>query len=395
MAGQPLGDGSTYQRSRDGRWVAAVELDPDPRTGRRRRRTALAVDRDDAERKLRELLTLRDAGRADWDQRTTLRQWVVDGWLPRVEGRVRRGEVAPSTLVRNRGIMLQHVLPAIGRHRLASLRVSHVEDVYDACAAKGLSPASVVRVRGALSKCLSDARAAGIAVTNVAKDVPPPRVQRERRPTAGLDGVRRLVELSGEVTYGIAFALLAGTGLRVGELRGLAWSDVVTSADGRVVLQVRRQVPTAGRTFTRLKTPRSRRDVPLPGLLVEPLRAHRDAQAQARAGSRVWTDPECGPLVVASSVGTPVEYTSLRRIWTGDPATGRPGLRDRVGMSDLRLHDLRHTAATLRLAATGDAEAVGEVLGHVSSRMVTEVYGHVLDGRQAAMADALDRLLEG
>jgi integrase len=99
----------------------------------------------------------------------------------------------------------------------------------------------------------------------------------------------------------------------------------------------------------------------------------------------VWSDPEPGPLVVTSAVGTAVEVGNLRRWWVD--------VRERAGLSGMRLHDLRHSAATFALAAGASVREVADLLGHADGgALVLSRYGHVLDQRRRVNAERLNRV---
>lgn len=131
------------------------------------------------------------------------------------------------------------------------------------------------------------------------------------------------------------------------------------------------------------KSARGRRAVTLPPLAVEALRAHRRRQAAERlqAGAR-WEDRD---LVFASGRGRPLEaHAVLERF-------GR--LLQRPGLPHVRLHDLRHTAASLLLAEGVHPKVVQELLGHSAIGVTLDTYSHVLPELHADAAARLGRLL--
>ncbi|HEY4604496.1 MAG TPA: site-specific integrase, partial [Blastococcus sp.] len=127
------------------------------------------------------------------------------------------------------------------------------------------------------------------------------------------------------------------------------------------------------------KADRSRRTLALPGQLVEALRLHRAAQLQERvtAGS-LWQEND---LVFAQVNGRPIERKSDWKAWKK--------LLDEAGVRDVRLHDGRHTAATLLLSEGVHPRVVMEVLGHAQMRTTTDTYSHVMP---ALGRDAADRM---
>jgi integrase len=276
------------------------------------------------------------------------------------------------------------ILPTIGRVKLRDLRPRHVDQVLDAITSAGRTPATANRVKAVLSIALNDARRAGLPVTNVAADVRALPERRGEPVVATPDHARRLLDIVEGDPFGIAVVLMAVLGLRVGEALGLAWADVdLTGPTVRIRRQARRY---GGRmTFPDVKSVASRRTIVLPEVVVDALVAHRERQAAARATAPVWSDPEPGPLVVTSAVGTAVEVGNLRRWWVD--------VRERAGLSGMRLHDLRHSAATFALAAGASVREVADLLGHADGgALVLSRYGHVLDQRRRVNAERLNRV---
>ena len=122
--------------------------------------------------------------------------------------------------------------------------------------------------------------------------------------------------------------------------------------------------------------------VPTPVLLAL-LRSHRKTQAEARLlAGPAYQD---NGLVFATSIGTPVEPGNLLRSWRK--------IRTEAGMPALRIHDLRHAHATLRLSQGVHPKVVPERLGHASANITLNTYSHVLPGLQEAAAAQLDSVL--
>ena len=124
--------------------------------------------------------------------------------------------------------------------------------------------------------------------------------------------------------------------------------------------------------------------MPLPQVLVDALREHRDAQELERKETTSWHD---AGLVFTTSKGTMIEPRNLNRFL--DEAIARAGLRR------IRFHDLRHTCASLLLAQGVSPRVVMEVLGHSQMSMTTDLYGHVMLSSLRSAADALDGVFGG
>ena len=115
--------------------------------------------------------------------------------------------------------------------------------------------------------------------------------------------------------------------------------------------------------------------MPLPAVVLQALREHRDRQDKERANTRHWQDT---PYVFTSRIGTPLEPRTLTRTFHA--------LCERHGLRRVRLHDLRHTCVSLLLALGVSPRVVMEIVGHSAIEMTMNVYAHVsLDNQRAAL----------
>jgi integrase len=120
----------------------------------------------------------------------------------------------------------------------------------------------------------------------------------------------------------------------------------------------------------------------LPALLVEVLRDHRKAQLAQRLTALVWVDDG---LVFTTSVGTALEPRNVARSWAA--------LCEKAGVRVVRLHDLRHAAASFALAAGLDMKVIQTMLRHSRMATTADIYAHVLQDVQRAGADRMDGVL--
>jgi hypothetical protein len=157
--------------------------------------------------------------------------------------------------------------------------------------------------------------------------------------------------------------------------------DWARAMSGRATKDLR--VAGQGLVYEEPKAERSRRTLALPTQLVDALRAHRAAQLEERitAGS-LWEDND---LVFAQANGRPIERKSDWQAWKA--------LLHEADVRDVRLHDGRHTAATLLLSEGVHPRVVMEVLGHAQMRTTTDTYSPVMPalGRDAADRMGIDR----
>jgi integrase len=173
------------------------------------------------------------------------------------------------------------------------------------------------------------------------------------------------------------------TGLREGELLALRWSDVDLREGHLQVTRTLHYLTNKGLQFGEPKTRRSRRRVALSKETARVLTIHRTRQLERRlllGGSYVDND-----LIFATELGEPVKPYSIA------PRFKRITRKAKLGQ--MRFHDLRHTSASLLLAAGVHPKVVSERLGHSTVNLTLDTYSHVLPGLQEQAAQSMDAYL--
>ena len=398
---------SSIHRSVDGGWEGWISLGVGP-DGRRRRKHVRGRTRSAVAAKVREIEQSRDAG-CRWDGRMpTVAEWL-EHWIAGQEQRVR-----PTTM---RGYRLDARRLGASGGRLDRLSPSDVEQLYGRLLADGLGGASITHIRRTLSAALSAAVRDGLlpAPHAVARArlprTPPPR---EPQPLT-VDEARRVLAAARRGPQGARWSVALALGLRQGEALGLRWQDLDLD---RETVAVRCQLqwrpwrhgcagaalgtpsckapgPGASHCPARwgggpdLAEPKSaagRRLLGLPGPLVVELAQHRAEQAAARLalGSR-WDPSRTGwDLVFPGPLGGPA---GARWDWQRWQA-----LLLEAGVEPRRLHDARHTAATLLLALGVTTTTAGLLLGHTSptaTRRYQHLVGEVRSDAAARVGTAL------
>ena len=371
------GEGSIYQRTTtDGRWCASVSLGYDE-NGKPVRKVVTAKTRAEVVKKLKAMQRLLDDGLPLPDPAMTVAQ-LLDRWYEDVL----RHQVAESALLGYRSIATNHIVPTLGRKKLAALTTSDVDRLLSAKMDSGLSVSTVRRIRSVLAQAIDQGIRWGALSRNVATLARAPRSQRtEGRTLTPAEAKALLHELSGHRNEAL-YALMLSVGLRRGEVLGLRWDDLNARTG---VLNIRRQLrrEATGLVAADTKTARSRRAVNLPQPMMEMLKHHRSNQATERlALGEAWTD---SGYIFTTSIGTPIDPRNLLREFKSLCAS--------AGLGDWHLHELRHSAASLMLAMGVPLQVVSEVLGHASIRMTADVYGHILEPDRQAAAEVMGSLL--
>jgi len=375
-----------YVVQRDDRFYAVVYDGIDPLTGRERRRWYPAGNsRLDAEAVADnlELESRTTETRPRPSGSVTLRRFLVDDWLP-----AKRLALRPTTWGRYEWMANHYVVPALGEVPLHRLRADHLEGFYrhllenGRVRGGGLSPKTVIEVHAMVRSALRSAVRKRLVRVNVADDAVAPRVRSISRSVLRswtVDKPRTFLSTARAHRLYPALHLAASTGMRRGEICGLRWSDVDLSAER---LSVNRALHLASGQLIEVpvKTRTSRRSIDLDAGTVEILQAWREEQHfvddSLHADSPVFTAKD-----------------GRRRLNPDTLTQTFDRLNQASRTPRIRLHDLRHTHATLLIAAGVPVKVVSERLGHASPAFTMVTYQHVLPGMQAEAAARFAELI--
>lgn len=291
-------------------------------------------------------------------------------------------QIAHSTWKRYRALAVHHIVPVIGQIPLRKIVPSNIQSALNVMREAGQSPRSQQQARALLSVALGEAEANEYIPSNPVKKVRIPiNKNREIEPLT-IEEVKRLLETY-KGTYMSArlhIALLCG--LRQGEALGLRWQDVDLDNG---VLEVRNQIQMIDGKLqlTGLKTERSRRSLALTSGSIEALKKHQELVENMKLiWGRQWVDTQ---LVFPAIDGTPKQATIDYNEW-------KRALR-LCGIKPRRLHDARHTAATLMYSQGVGIEVISRALGHSSSAITSKLYVHSAIEPQIQAAKKLERLI--
>jgi integrase len=376
----------------DKRWRATYT---DPRTGKR----AAVYSRTHGRVGAREVSKLRDealraieAGLSLGEASQTLAQFL-ERWLSTAA----KQKLRARSWERYAGMVRLHIVPALGEQQLGRLRPQHIADLYARLATpatvtisharstrnvqRAMSPASIRYLHAVLHGALEQAVAWRILALNPADGVTLPRKSSGTMTPLSPEQARVFLDAIVGKPLEALFTLAIATGMRQGELLGLTWGDV-----DRDRLHVRHTLSRIGQRWwlDDPKTPGSSRVIELTAPTVDAIRQHRLRQAEQllAIGHRV-TDAD---LVFTDDAGAPLH---------GRHVTQRdlPRILTAAELPRIRFHDLRHTYATIQLAAGTNPKLVSEVLGHKDVQITLDRYSHSLPTMHRAAAERLDAIL--
>jgi integrase len=207
-----------------------------------------------------------------------------------------------------------------------------------------------------------------------------PRVKRKEMQALSVDECRRFLEVAEKSQWFPVLAVAMTTGMRPSEYLALKWTDIDWQ---RGTASVCRTIQVAGAacTFDDTKRKRSRRIVKLQDFVLKALRELREKQD----GDGQGNCPLTHELIFRSAAGLPLKQRAVKREFRKLLAIAR--------IRSVRLYDLRHTAATLGIAAGVSVKVISDQLGHASISFTLERYSHVLPSIQDEAAAKVERLL--
>jgi integrase len=333
----------------------------------------------DAEQARVELLAARGRGAYVEPSKLILAAFLREHWLPGL-----RAQVRPGTWAEHHSKVEVHLIPAIGGLQLQRLTPGHLNTLYADLLERGLSARTVLHVHATIRRALADAARWGLVPRNVALLASPPRPGRPELQVWTAQQLRAfLAAVEGDRLYAL-WLLAASTGMRRGEVLGLQWPDVDL---GRARVAVRRSLVTVGHEVivSEPKTAKGRRSVALDPATVAGLKAWRKHQAAERlAWGPAWTD---SGLVFTREDGRPLHPREVTRAFTRHVLT--------ADLPVIRLHDLRHTHATLALAAGVHPKVVQERLGHANIAITLDTYSHAVPALEEQAARTVAALVFG
>lgn len=364
------GEGTIYKRA-DGRWEGAITVE-----GRKRKRV-YGKTRREVREQLTIILRAQQKGTLMIVPSQTVAQYL-SRWLDDAKHGVRVRTFECYEL------NVRRLIPHIGKLRLSALTPAHVQATYTALLDSGLSRRSVELAHSVLHRALHQAVQWRLLGYNATEAVSVPRPERHEMKTLTEEQVRQLFVTSTEDRFHALYVLLATTGLRLGEALGLKWEDIDFNAGRIAIRRALQRQHGAGLVLVEPKTERSRRTVHLADGTVVSLREQRRQQLEERlAAGPVWQGMG---LVFATVSGKPIDAWRVNESF-------RKAL-ERANLPKIRVHDLRHTAATLLLAQGTHPKVVQELLGHSTITLTLDTYSHVIPALHEEVAAKMNVLFE-
>jgi integrase len=379
----PNGMGTVVKRS-DGRYQAAVYVFTP--TGHRIRKYVYGKTWEEANAERLKLLDNNRRGVPSTSSAMTLDRYF-DYWLREVAA----CQLRVSTFARYQALVADYIRPHIGTKKLNHLTPGDVRKLMATLehapgkAGRPLSGRTRQFIHAVLRSALQHAVREDLVGRNVAKLVSPPKAESGEIIPLDRQQAREFLAAAQQHWLCALWLLLIMTGLRRGEALGLTWADVDLESG---IMRIRRTLQRINGKFVvgEPKSRRSRRIITLPTVCIHALERHREiAVARVDINQRLPVPHQPSDLIFTTRSGRPIDPRSVNKAFAR--------LLKRAGINPSRVHDLRHTCASLLLLDGASDREVMELLGHSSTHITMNIYAHVLNESKRRLAARMDNLL--
>ncbi|MGI8814726.1 MAG: tyrosine-type recombinase/integrase, partial [Pseudonocardia sp.] len=317
--------------------------------------------------------------------------------------------VAPPAITENaydayENAVRVHLVPYVGGHKLDKLEPEHLETLYRRMVRAGAKPATAHQVHRTIRAALNVALKRRHITENPASLAKAPKVDEEEIEPYSVDEVIRLLDAAQRRRNSARWAIALALGLRQGEVLGLQWSNVNLESGTLVVRRNRLRPkwrhgcssPPCGKRFGghcpdrvalreetgETKSKAGKRGIGLPDELIALLKVHREEQQRERhIAADLWRE---SGYVFTTPTGEPLHPRTDAKHWKGLVAA--------AGVPDRRLHDARHTAATVLLILGVPERTVMGVMGWSNTAMAAR-YQHITASIRRDVAQRVGGLL--
>lgn len=353
---------------------------------RQRKRFTVRGTRADAEKKLLALQLAVANGAYTDPGRVTVGQFL-DRWYREYAA----PSLSPRTSEGYESIIRRHLIPRFGRMPLIALKPQDIQRFYADSLAKGrcdgtggLNPLTVRHFAMCLHRALTHAVKWGLLSRNPADAVDLPTPGRTDMNIMTETDIEKVLNVARTTPYHPVVYLAIFTGMRRSEFLALKWGDVDLLTGQISVSRTIHQTKDNSLVFRPTKTVKGRRTIALTPSTIMLLRAHKDQQEALKY--ELCRDPlNDSDMVFSHADGTPLRPDTISDAWRE--------LTARAGLKGIRLHDCRHTHASILLRQNVHPKVVQERLGHANISTTLDIYSHVTPGLQQAAALRFDEAM--
>lgn len=365
-----------HVRKRGSKWCIVVDIGKDENGKRKQKWISGFKTKKEAEAALADVIRQIETNTFIIPEKITFGEFL-NYWL---ENYVKTN-LSPTTAWGYESIITKHIQPVLGSIELQKLKPFHLQHYYNQKQGE-LSGKTLVQHHRVLHKALDYAYKMQLIRSNPANAVETPKAKKYKARILTMEEIKKLLEALKETELEVPINVALALGLRRGELLGLKWEDI-NFEEGTV--EIKRNLVRAGTKLV-LKEPKSEtsiRTLKLSKNLLTMLKNHRKRQLELKL--LLGNEYKDNGFVFCKPNGEPI-----------NPSTFSHQFDDflkKNNLPDIRLHDLRHTNATLMLKSNIPAKVASSRLGHSTVSITLDLYSHVLTDMEEEAAAKIDEIL--
>ncbi len=365
-----------YVKKEGSSWYFSTDVGKDPITGKRKRKKQRGFK---TKREAEKALALIEAEvyKGTYSEPSNEHLSVhLSNWYM-----VKKNSVGFQTAETYKGYIKNRIVPYIGHYQLSKLTASVLQNYVNELKEEGLSSATIKKIYNILKGALDHAVNMDLLPVNHITKIQLPKIIKNDLKVWDTSQLQLFLEhIKGERLYP-AFYLAITTGMRKGEFLGVRWKDI-DFQNG--IVYVRQTLSKDGkRLIPGAKTEASIRSIKLTRECIEVLLQHKPIVENEKLSLGIeYVDED---LVNCTSKGTPINPNNFSRTFLR--------LIKESGLPRIRVHDLRHSHATMLIAGGVNAKVISERLGHSNIKVTLDTYSHVLPSMQEEAANRIDELL--
>jgi integrase len=278
-------------------------------------------------------------------------------------------------------VLQHHCIPFIGKTKLTKLVASDLDRLYAKLLDRGLSTRVVRYTHSLIGGMLKQALRWDILARNVAEAATPPGLKTAEAIIWSVQEALKFLEHAQNDRLNALWYTTLFSGMRRAEVLGLQWINV-NLEQGEILIRTTLVEIEGKLIMGEPKTRAGRRTIAITPDTVQVLKAHKQRQRlEQKNAMEGWED---SGLVFTTSIGTPINPGNLARAYKA--------LIRKSGVTNIRFHDLRHTAASLSIRRGDSAKLVADRLGHTNVSFTMNTYVHIFDDQRRAAAFGLEDL---
>lgn len=362
-----------YFRKRGDKWSFTVDVGNDPSTGKRIQKTKGGFKtKKAAQEACAELITELTKG-IYVDPKDLLFKDLVEEWLELSKVRVK--DTTFKNYFRAAGT---RIIPSLGQMKVKDINHATIQKYINELMEEGLTPRYIEYLFTVINGSVEHGVKTERLVKNPLQYVEVPRPRRRTHITWSIEEINRFLHFAkfGNPIYFISLKIAIHTGMRRGEVLGLMWKDV-NLKEQKISVTQSLIYDDEGFRFSDLKTASSKRLISIDDDLTAELKQYKAQQNQFKLA--LGSEYHDLDLVCCREDGRPIYPRTL--------AIHFESVIKKSGVPKIRLHDLRHTHATILLKLGENPKVVSERLGHSTVSMTLDTYSHVTPDMQEKAAD--------